>query len=95
MIGIVATLKVKDGAQADFEAVAKQLVAAVNANEPDCLYYALYRTDDPLAYVMMERYRDMAAIEAHRATDHFKQIGRQMGAHMDGRPDVRILHEVE
>lgn len=95
MIGIVATLKVKDGAQADFEAVAKQLAAAVNADEPGCLYYALYRSDDPLVYVMMERYKDMAAVEAHRASDHYKQIGRQMGAHMDGRPDVKILNEVE
>ena len=95
MIGIVATLKVKDGEQADFEAVAKELVAAVNANEPGCLYYALYRTDDPTTYVMMERYTDRTAVEAHRGTDHFKEIGRRMGPHMDGRPQVQILQQVE
>lgn len=32
MIGVVATIKCKDGTAADFEAAAKQLVEAVNAN---------------------------------------------------------------
>ena len=95
MIGNVATLKAKDGEQAAFETVAKELAAAVNANEPGCLFYALHRTDDPTTYVMMERYTDMAAVEAHRGTDHFKEIGRRMGPHMDGRPEVQILHQVE
>jgi len=36
MLAVVATLKVKAGQEADFEAVAKQLVAQVNANEPGC-----------------------------------------------------------
>ena len=44
---------------------------------------------------MMERYKDMAAVEAHRQTDHMKELGGAMGAFMAGRPDVQILHEVE
>ena len=95
MIGIVATLKAKEGMEADFEEAAMKLVAAVNANEPGCEFYALHRTDDPQTYVMMERYKDMAAVEAHRQTDHMKELGGAMGAFMAGRPDVQILHEVE
>ena len=37
MIGVVATLKIKEGSGADFEAIASQLVEKVNAN--DCLLY--------------------------------------------------------
>jgi len=36
MLGVIAKIKVKEGQQAEFEAVAKRLVAAVNANEPGC-----------------------------------------------------------
>ena len=46
MIGIVAIIRVKEGHGPQFENVAKQLVEAVNANEPDCLLYALHRAQE-------------------------------------------------
>lgn len=91
---IVATIKVKDGRQAQFEEVAKKLVAAVNANEPGCLLYTLNKGDDPLTYVFMERYKDEEATKAHRASEHFRTIGRAMGEHMDGPPQVLRMKEV-
>ena len=39
----------------------------------------------------MERYVDQAAIEAHRATEHFKTLGRKMGEFMEGRAEVTRL----
>ena len=96
MLGVVATLKVKPGMEREFEAVAKELVAKVNANEPGCRLYALHRLDgDTPTYVFMERYVDQAAVEAHRATDYFKALGRKMGEFMEGRPEVMRLREVE
>ncbi|HEV8439750.1 MAG TPA: putative quinol monooxygenase [Methylomirabilota bacterium] len=99
MLGIVATLKVKPGMEQAFEAVAKELVAKVNANEPGCTLYALHRPlesgQGPSTYVFMERYVDQAAVDAHRATDYFKALGRRMGEYMDGRPEVLRLREVE
>jgi quinol monooxygenase YgiN len=95
MLGVVATVKVKPGMEAQFEAVAKELVAKVNANEPGCKLYVLHRAEAPGTYVFMERYVDQAAVEAHRATEHFKTLGRKMGEFMDGRPDVLRLREVE
>ena len=76
MLGVVATIKVKPGMEQQFEAVAKELVAKVNANEPGCRLYALHRAEAPQTYVFMERYTDQAAVEAHRATDYFKALGR-------------------
>ena len=95
MLGTVAKLKIKEGMQSQFEEVAKKLVAAVRANEPGCKLYALHRSEDPLVYVFMERYDDQAAVEAHRASDHFKTYGREMGQYMDGRPELMRLTEVE
>ena len=95
MLGIVATIKVKPGMGAEFEAVAKELVAKVRANEPGCKLYALHRADAPDTYVFMERYVDEAATEAHRQSDYFKSIGRKMGEFMAGRPEVVRLTEVD
>jgi quinol monooxygenase YgiN len=94
MIGIVATLKIKPGMEKDFEAVAKELVAKVRANEPGCALYALHHGEQPNIYVFMERYADQAAMDAHRATDYFKALGRKMGEFMEGREVLR-LREVE
>jgi quinol monooxygenase YgiN len=99
MLGTVATLKVKPGMEEAFEAVAKELVAKVNANEPGCTLYALHRPIEgagtPSVYVFMERYVDQAAVDAHRASEHFKTLGRKMGEYMEGRADVMRLREVE
>lgn len=95
MLGTVATIKVKPGMEKEFEAVAKELVAKVNANEPGCTLYALHTAEAPHTYVFMERYVDQAAVEAHRATEHFRTLGRKMGEFMDGRADVVRLKEVE
>ena len=95
MLGIVATLKVKPGMEQAFEAAAKELVARVNASEPGCTLYALHHGEAPHTYVFMERYVDQAAVDAHRATEHFKTLGRKMGEFMDGRPEVLRLREVE
>ena len=95
MLGVVATLKVKPGMEKQFEAVAKELVAKVNANEPGCKLYALHQGEAAHTYVFMERYVDQAAVEAHRATEHFKTLGRKMGEFMDGRPEVLRIKEVE
>ena len=95
MLGVVATLKVKPGMEAQFEAVARELVAKVNANEPGCTLYALHRAEAPGTYVFMERYVDQAAVDAHRAAEHFKTLGRKMGEFMDGRAEVVRLREVE
>jgi quinol monooxygenase YgiN len=95
MLGVVATIKVKAGMEKAFEAVAKELVAKVNANEPGCKLYVLHRDEAAGTYVFMERYVDQAAVEAHRGTDYFKGLGRKMGEFMDGRPEVVRLRELE
>lgn len=94
MIGVIATIKVKPSMGPQFEAVARQLVAKVNANEPGCKLYALYRGEAPDSYVFLERYADEEAMVAHRRSEHFRTLGAQMGPFMDGRAEVRRLAEV-
>ena len=95
MIGVVATITVKDGQGANFEAAAKPLIAAVRANEPGCKLYALHRGEQPNTYVFLERYVDEAAMVAHREAPHFKELGAKMGPFMAGRPVVQRMQEIE
>lgn len=95
MLGLVATIKVKPGTGPEFEAVAKELVAQVRANEPGCKLYVLHRAEAEDTYVFLERYVDAAAVEAHRKTDYFKALGRKMGEFMAGPPELLRLTEVE
>lgn len=96
MIGAVAELKVKEGQEAEFEKVASELEAAVNANEPGVILYKLFKVRDvPATYIFMEQYKDQAAVEAHRAAEHFKRLGRAMGPFMDGPPKVTRMDKVK
>jgi quinol monooxygenase YgiN len=94
---IVATIRVKPGEEAAFETIARKLVAAVNANEPGSLLYTLNKADQddhPRTYVFMERYKDEDAVKAHRATDHYRTLGKAMGAHLDGAPAILRMKEL-
>ena len=47
MIAAIATLRAKEGSEADFLAVAKEMAAAVNANEEGCLSYEIFQGETP------------------------------------------------
>lgn len=92
MIGIIANIKVKDGQQEAFEAVFRELVAAVRANEPGNVLYALTRKQGSTTdYVVMEQYKSAADVEAHRKYPHFVAAGPKMAPCLDGRPEVILL----
>lgn len=95
MIGIVATLKVQEGKGPDFEAIFLELAGKVRANEPGNVFYQLTRSRaDADTYKVLELYKDQDALSAHGQTDHFKDLGRKMGAFLAGRPDVEYLDAV-
>jgi quinol monooxygenase YgiN len=90
-IGVIATLRVQPGKEADFEAAFADLAAAVNANEPGNSYYRLFRTDETGTYKVLECYDDAEAVEAHRKSAHFREIGASFGPWLAGAPDVERL----
>jgi len=95
MIGIVATLKIQEGKNAEFEAGFKEAMAAVRANEPGNLFYELVKSrTDPTTYKVLEGYKDEAAIAAHRDSDHYKALGPKIGPCMAGRPEIELLDGV-
>jgi quinol monooxygenase YgiN len=94
VLAIIATMKVKPGMEKEFEMEATNLVAIVNAAEPACKLYVLCRGAAPNTYVMLERYIDQAALDYHRSTSHYKEVGTKIGRYVEGKVDVQILTEV-
>ena len=90
-IGVIATLRVQPGKEAEFEGVFAELAAAVNANEAGNSYYRLFRTGETGVYKVLECYNDQAALDAHRASDHFRSIGARLGPCLAGAPEIETL----
>jgi quinol monooxygenase YgiN len=94
-IGIVATLKVQDGKNAEFEAIFTALAKQVRANEPGNLAYQLTKSrTDPNTYKVLELYTDEDAVKLHGGTDYFKAAGPKFAAVLGGRPEVEYLDGV-
>ena len=94
-IGVVAVLKVRPGKNADFEAAAKTMLAAVAADEPGCLLYELHKGDDSESYVFLERYSSQEALAAHRTTPHMAAFGKGLGGIVAGPPDVKVYEHID
>jgi quinol monooxygenase YgiN len=72
---LVARYYVRAGDGDEVEAALKEMAAVVKEQEPDCVLYEVNRSqDDPDEFLLYERYRDDAALAAHRETPHFKRI---------------------
>jgi len=95
-IGIVATLKVQDGKNAEFETVFKDLAGKVRANEPGCLMYQLTRSQsDPNTYKVLELYKDAESLTQHGQSDYFRAAGPKLGPCLAGRTEIERLDTVE
>ena len=94
-IGIVATLKVKPGKESEFEGVFRDLQGTVAKNEPGCLLYEVFKSrSQPSTYVVMEKYKSQADLDAHRTTPHMAAAGPKLGATLDGRPTIELMDKV-
>lgn len=94
MIGVIAALTVKEGKMEDAVQAIRGLMTQV-AKEEGTLSYTLNRyPSDPNTIVIMERYRDKAALEAHSSTPHFKAFFKQIGPLLAGKPDIRVMEEI-
>ena len=95
MIGVVAVIRAKEGREAEFEQAFAEMTAGVKANEPGNRMYQLTRSRaEPRLYKVLEMYDDQAALEAHGASDHYKEGGRKLRDLAEGRPEVEVLDAV-
>ena len=91
MIAFITHSRVSPENAAAFEAVIEDMCAKVRENEPGVIYYGFARSvDDPDTYVVIEIYRDEAAVRAHAETDYLKASVSQTSPLIEsGRYDIK------
>ena len=89
-VGYLATLKVVDGKQADFEAAFANMQAAVKADEPGTLQYDLLQDEaDATTYRVFEVYENVEARNVHGKSEAFGAAAAPLGGGvMAAAPDV-------
>ena len=70
-VAIFATFVPKPGKEQQVEGILRGMVA-LTRQEPGCITYELYRAQSSTWFHLFEAYRDKAAVDAHRAADHYK-----------------------
>ncbi len=94
-IAIVAKIKAKAGSESQLEAAFREMITKVRS-EHGTLSYILHKSiQDPTVFYFYETYVDQAAVDAHGKTPHMKELGAKIGPHLDGRPEVSVLTEVD
>lgn len=94
-IGLLATITVREGKNAEFEAAFLKLIEQVRANEPGNIFYVLNRsTSDPQVYKVMEQYESAEALDAHGKADHFREANKVLGTLVAGAPEIELLETV-
>ena len=68
---ILAKIRINEGKEAEAEAAIKEMVSAVEKNEPGALLYIMSRSkEDPLEVTVFEVYKDGEAHAAHSGSEH-------------------------
>ena len=76
------------------DAVRAACVRAVEAvhDEPGCELYSLHQTGD--TFVFIEQWADQGALNAHSAAPALGALLGQIGGHLAGAPDVKMLEPI-
>jgi quinol monooxygenase YgiN len=94
MISVIAKIPVKEEKREEAIEAFQQLVAEV-AKEEGTLFYSLnVSKKEPNTLVVMERYKDKEALNAHSSTPHFNAFFAKAPDLFSGSPEITILNEL-
>jgi quinol monooxygenase YgiN len=86
----------KPGRETQVESILRGMVVNTR-QEPGCLRYDLLKTqlNERDVFVLFEKYQDQAALEAHRATPHYKDYRRDIMDHLSEPIEVSLLTNLD
>jgi len=94
-IGVVATITIQEGKNAEFEQAFLALTEQVRANEPGNIFYILHRSKaDPQVYKVLEQYHSEADLVAHGKTEYFQAANKVLATMVAAAPEVEVLDTV-
>lgn len=94
MIAVIAKIPVKEGKMEEAIQAFKDLMVQV-AGEEGTLSYTLNRIQaSPDTLVVMERYKDKAALDAHSSSPYFKAFFASSRAFIGAKPEITVMEEI-
>jgi quinol monooxygenase YgiN len=94
-ISVVATFNPKENQKKEVEQILRDMVGPTR-KEPGCLRYELYGTaGTERQFVLIEAYADQVALEAHRATEHYKSYRSRVADALKEPIKVAVLSTID
>ncbi|HEU4963039.1 MAG TPA: putative quinol monooxygenase [Bacilli bacterium] len=91
MIIIHASLKVKAEKREAFLEMVGPLVAGSTAEEGNISYQLFEQVGQPNSFIVVEEWKDQAAVDFHNNTPHFKTYREQAGGMLSEPPSVQLF----
>jgi quinol monooxygenase YgiN len=89
---MVVKFRAKPGKNQEMKAFWLEMQKEVARSEPDNVQYdLLVMAGDPEVYVIIERYKDAAAVAAHGQSERAKAMFAKLGELMDGAPQADYM----
>lgn len=95
MLTVVAKMPVKEGKMDEAMATFKALMSKVAAEEGTVLYSLNQDKANPNTLVVVEQYKDQAALDFHSHTPYFKAFFVASGAFIGGKPEISVMEEIQ
>lgn len=90
-ITIIATLHAQEG-KIDATAACLHKMVSETVKEAGCIAYDLHQAaDDPREFILVEYWRDAAALDLHEASAHMATLRAELPSLIDGPVGVRKL----
>jgi quinol monooxygenase YgiN len=78
MIDIVCTQRINPGMEERVERLLQEAEKETLAHDKGCERYEWYRGSDPNTYVLIERWSDREAVQAHLRSAHMERILKEL-----------------
>ena len=90
---LIAKITAQDGKRDELATVFGRVLDSVRANEPGTEVYVIHDdVKDPNVIWFYELYTDDAALGMHGTSDIMKEVGKELGGLMAGRPElIRLM----
>ena len=94
MLDLIVTQRVNPGMEKPFEDLLREVTKNTLAIDKGCLRYEWYRSPEPYTYILIERWTDREAAQAHLNSDHLAEIMPRYQRCVPGRFHVTMLERL-
>lgn len=94
MVAVIAKIRVKKGKAEELVQLLKDILPSVK-KEAGTLYYTVNRDrSDPNLVIVVEKYKDDAAFQAHSSTPYLAQLFGKAQALVEGSMELMMMDEI-